>query len=267
MTIYVFRHAESEGNTNPFKIGQKGNTNLKITKKGKAQARALGEYLWPTLASEMEEAPTLWTSPMKRLKKTWAHVVSVKPDSIFAGQEIKLFENTNLAEKSFGILPYLLNPADHPGLKDVKNKKRLKRQIELVQTFTKHMHGQQEFLTEPPFGESDLAVCNRVSHFIDTMRRDILPGKRNHVIGTHGGVGKALIKEFKHLSMDDWDKIPSLGNCDLVRIELTADNRIGSVTKIWDGELMKEDNTDLVAGLTPFSINKLPSVRVSPNGS
>lgn len=270
MALYLIRHAQSDGNADPAQTGLVGNANLEITRQGWQQTQALGDFLWPQLTKDgITEAPRLWVSPMERTLQTLTGVINVMPSGQFR-QEPRLFVDDNLVEQDFGLLPYLLTAQDHPGLRGY-SKEDIIKAAGLVMEFSRHMYGHQKFLARPPLGESPQDVCNRVSRFVDTLRRDVDTGVTDHVIFTHGAVIKGFIKELYHLPMQVWDQIATPGNTDVIRINLTSDKKIGEARKIYDGTFMTPVNVDPLKGLKPFSIKDLPPVpaflKASPGGS
>lgn len=270
MALYLIRHAQSDGNADPAQTGLVGNANLEITRHGWQQTQALGEFLWPQFVQDgMTEAPRLWVSPMERTLQTLTGVIDMMPPNQFK-QELRLFVDDNLVEQDFGLLPYLLTAQDHPALKGY-SKEDITKAAGLIMEFSKQIYGHQKFLARPPMGESPQDVCNRVSDFIATLRRDVEAGVTDHIIFTHGAVIKGFIKELYHLPMQSWDQISTPGNTDVIRIGLTPDRRIGEIRKIYDGTFMTPVNVDPLKGLKPFSIRDLPPVpaflKASPNGS
>jgi 2,3-bisphosphoglycerate-dependent phosphoglycerate mutase len=261
MTIYVMRHAQSDGNNNPLAYGRVGDANVGVTETGWRQAARAGEFFAPYLLKAGHTTwPRLWSSSFLRPRQTLSGVLyGMEGHHNFPGVP-QVFEDPNLIEQSYGWLPYGLDALSHQDLQ-VFPDERVQEFSQMLQAFSKVVYGHTKFTAQPAMGESPLQMSLRMRDFMSTLWRDIHAGTKDHVIVTHGATIKALILRCFHLPMSAWDELATPGNADIFRIDQDeVTGRLLGIRKIFDGEAGVEVDLNPIAGIEPLGLDDLPPV-------
>lgn len=251
MRILLVRHAESEGNIDEKMYIKKGDQNISITEKGCQQALANGKFLANYYArTETTEWPEIFLSSYQRPQETFRGMYEGGLKNHFSEQDDpKLKEDFRLIEKFFGAASALHFPPENipPEL------------AEALLTLSGHVYRGDPFSSKHLYGESSLETAVRVRNFIDgTLARDIAEGKNDFLIVTHGAIAQAFIMNWFHLPMRSKGQLGNPNNCDI--IEISGEPKNWSVRRIYDGETMQPDNTDLIAGINRLTIDRVPSL-------
>ncbi len=259
MTIFLGRHAQSDGNVEPLTYGRVGDANVSLTELGWRQADRAGQFFAPYLESQgFTTWPRLWHSPFLRPRQTLRgflhgmeglHTLSGTPE---------VFEDPNLMEQSYGWLPYGLDLLQHEELQKFPPE-RLREFSAMLQAFSKVVYGHTKFTAQPAMGESPLQLTLRVRDFMSTLWRDINAGVKDHFIVTHGATIKALILRSFHLPMSAWDELATPGNADIFRIDQhPVTGQLTGVRKIFDGEQGVAVDINPIEGIRPRGLDDLP---------
>ncbi|QSX05555.1 histidine phosphatase family protein [Sedimentibacter sp. zth1] len=183
MILYITRHGETEWNVQKRFQGQ---TNSELTSNGIEGARKLGEFLVG------EDIDLIIASPLKRTVET--------ADIIKKNIDIPVVYDKRLMEICAG---------DLEGQQfDIARKK--------YGTVMKEIRS-YPFVTPYPSGESIMDVYNRISQFIEDIKKKYKD--KNILIVTHGVVVKCMYYYLNFGQITKWDK-PSIENCSLTKFKI-----------------------------------------------
>lgn len=249
MRILLVRHAESEGNIDEQMYIKKGDQNISITEKGCQQALANGRFLADYYAATgTTEWPEIFISSYQRPQETFRGMYEGGLKDHFSEEaNPKLKEDFRLIEKFFGAASALhFLPKGVP---------RFFARILLA--LSSAVYKGDPFISKHLYGESSLEAAVRVRSFIDgTLARDIAEGKDDFLIVTHGAIAQAFIMNWFHLPMRSKAQLGNPNNCDI--IEITGEEKKWSVRRIYDGEAMQSDDTNLIAEINHLQMDTVP---------
>ena len=189
--IILIRHGESEGNVDPAIYRNTYDHDVKLTKKGKDQAKNVGKILKTILdKNELD----IYVSPYKRTIETWEGIkkglkkkhLNVELEPRLREQEHKIFRDSD--ERS-----YLFT--------------RQKKMGKFWYRFSN--------------GESGCDVYSRVNTFLTELRLDrkIFERENDIIIVTHEITIRSIIQKLFKLDISDFDKMPTIENCSPVVLE------------------------------------------------
>lgn len=259
MIIFAMRHAEADSNKDPAEKGRVGDSKVEITENGWTQADRAGKFFEMYRQREGIVLPRFWSSPLLRPRQTLS--------GFFHGMKEKglqdkprVFEDSNLTEQSFGVLPLFKIASENPLFAHIP-KEELERSLDIMLLLNKVLYEQEPFLAVPFLGESPMQLMPRFNAISQTVLRDEPDGVNCHFFATHGAMIKAMLLKLNHLSVRDWKNIPTPGNTDIFRIDLEpGTGRVQSCRRIYDGKIGLEDNSNPVSHLKPAGYDDLPSV-------
>lgn len=210
--IYLVRHGESEGNVNEDIYETVPDYRLKLTEKGRKQARIAGQKIakeicqrkviehisgfpYPISNDECKEVQ-LYISPWIRARQTSEEIIKeLKKSNIHIR---KIYEDPRLREQEWG---------NYAEFRD-----KIRRERKMFGTFFyRMMHG-----------ESGADVYDRCTTMIGTMFRDfeqvLFPP--TIILISHGLTIKAFLTRWFHWSFEQFDRYKNPKNCEIFRMEL-----------------------------------------------
>lgn len=243
--VLLARHGQSEGNVNPSIYPKKGDSKISLTEPGWMQAYGTGQFLTPYYQEAgVTEWPMIHVSTHNRTEETLGGILKGMGDA-FPG-EPKLYPQPFLTEKFFGAASAL----------EFADEKLSEEVIKTLKRLSKIVYANDPFQASHLFGESTKFTMMAGKMMIDTIRRDIAEGKREHLVVTHGAVIQAMLMSLMHARPQDKNKIGNPGNADVIEIIGTPKN--WSITRIWDGENGVRVNENLRDKVKRFTVADLP---------
>lgn len=184
MNIYLIRHGESAANAGHIAHGSVGDHTIPLTETGIRQSNERGKYLGKDIVSSC----MTYCSPYTRTRQTLQGIIDGS-----GAQPLLSYEDPRLRE------------VDH-GYENINAQEGLRR-----------VHGW--FYYRFQGGESPADGYDRVSHFLETMFRQIRRKQNSNVlIVTHGLIIRCFAMRFMHLSVEAFDMLANPQNCDLITI-------------------------------------------------
>lgn len=192
MKIVLVRHGESRTNAGEIVHGATGDHKVELTELGRRQAMEAGAKLDP----DFVRSALLYRSPYTRARQTFEWLLTgagVEPHTV------RYYEDPRLRE------------VDH-GYEDVEAQQKLREE-----------HGW--FYYRFKGGESPADCYDRVSGFVESLMRQ---AKRKNndsgaLIVTHGLTIRCFVMRFFHLSVEKFDQLANLKNCDMIEIATPID--------------------------------------------
>ena len=199
--------------------------------------------------STSDGKPRIWTSPFLRTQQTTAGVVHGAQGYL---DDCDIRETPFLMEQSFGIFSHLHNRDDQA----VK--------MPMEAEFHRKGLGREKFTTAKPQGESPFDTYKNVTHFLDTVYRDVPKNIQDIVAVSHGVTTRLIAMRVKHLSIRALDHFPNPGNGDVMVLNRKESGIGFDLHKVFDGEKGEAVNIDLGAMLLAkapkLSAQNLPPV-------
>jgi broad specificity phosphatase PhoE len=193
-TIILVRHAESEGNVDHTVYSHTPDYAVKLTEKGREQAKEAGREL-----SKVKGGFTAYVSPYFRTRKTYELIKQSLGDRVKREQEDILLREQEWSR----------------GIGKHTNIELEKEQLNLSLLYYRF-----------PEGESNCDCYIRATLFIDSMYRDFqLEGcPENVLIVTHGMFMRVFLMKMLKLSVEDFERIKNPKNCESIFLDLQEDN-------------------------------------------
>lgn len=196
--IILIRHGESEANVDQYEFAKRPDYTIELTEKGRQQAVQAGEKL---KALVHDESLYFYVSPFWRTRSTFEGVVSIFPRSQFHYNE-----EPRLREQEWGYL-------------------------RCNEDFDKVCRERKEYGTfyyRFPGGEAGTDVYDRINDLLGSLFRDFSHPKfpKNCVLVTHGLAIKLFIMRFFHLTVEEFERMITPRNCELVVLELENDKYV-----------------------------------------
>jgi broad specificity phosphatase PhoE len=186
LVIKLLRHGESTSNTGEVDPAQVGDHTIRLTARGRRQARAAGKRI----GADFIEGALIYSSPYMRTRQTrhGAFIgASLDPD------EIRVYEDPRLREMEVGYV----KPQE--------------------QTPLRLRHGW--FYYRFDGGESPADCFGRISTFLESMMRQVKRKKAKRVlIVAHGLVIRAFVMRFLHLTVEEFESLENPDNCEVITI-------------------------------------------------
>lgn len=199
--IILVRHGESEGNVDESMYCRVPDPRIRLTSKGKRQARTAGEKLKALMEAEGEDYNVFfYMSPYRRSKETALEIAKCFPRDRITG----IREEVQLREQDFG------------NFQDLKAKAAEKDE--------RKRYGR--FYYRFPNGESGADVFDRITIFEDHLVRDIdagrFPANTNLVLITHGLTLRIFLSRWFHWTVKELEAVWNPLNSEPIVLERVA---------------------------------------------
>ncbi len=226
MRIILIRHAPSMGQKDPVNYHRHGDSRVPLDPEKDHLSIKCGQFLRDYFKREsFNEWPLVWTSQHLRSQQTYSGILQGAGD-FFKDQKPKWHVDPRLNEQNFGFLA---------SINSIKNpiKRFLARTFA---EFSRDLYLRDAFNNKTFLGEAPRETLQSVQHFLDgSFSRDLLEGRRDFLIVSHGAVMKAFIMNwFKLYGLDTWKELETPGNCDVYVIDGEPKN--WKIRKVYDGE-------------------------------
>jgi broad specificity phosphatase PhoE len=188
LVIKLVRHGQSTENAGARAPSPGGNHLLRLTAKGRAQARAAGRKL----GADFIRGAIIYCSPYRRTRETLAEIL--KGAGVpRAGVRGRIYEDPRLRE------------VEH-GYEDVALQQPLR---ERYGWFYYRYKG----------GESPADCFDRTSGFLESLMRQIYRKRARRVlIVAHGLTMRCFVMRYLHLTVEDFEKLDNPRNCAIYTI-------------------------------------------------
>ncbi len=210
--IILIRHGESEGNADGEIYSSTPDFKLKLTPKGKEQAKEAGKVLKNIFG---DESLYVYVSPYTRTRQTFKHIRPSIEENI-----VRVVEDPRIREQDWGHL---------------QSKKYFDEIIKIRDDFS-------TFYYRIPDGESGADVYDRVSIFFDTLHRDFENPDypQNVLIVTHGMTLRLFLMRWFHWSVEEFELVRNPKNCQIVVMELQPDGHYKLIDNLRRREKLSE---------------------------
>jgi probable phosphoglycerate mutase len=207
LLVYIVRHAETEENIDGDRFI--GETEAKLSEKGKLQANATGKYI----SQKVKNVDVIYSSPKLRCIDTANIINNFTKSQIIIKDELK--------EMNYGVW---------------ENMKRVDVQNEYSEMYLQYTKNPCE--NHPTNGESVKDVIKRIQTFLDNLLMKMTSEKQTIVIVTHKTTGRLMLCElsnesylhFRKRKLDNASISKVLINGDEFNVEL--ENHIGHLTSM-----------------------------------
>lgn len=202
--ILLIRHGQSEGNANNKLQETVPDYALNLTGEGVEQARQAGRTVKQMIG---QESLYVYLSPYYRTRQTFQYM-----QESFQENVVKAYEDPRLREQDWGHL----------------------RDSELNEDIIQERREFSTFYYRIPDGESGADVYDRVSIFLETLYRDFqkFDYPENTLIVTHGMTLRLFLMRWFHWSVEEFENVRNLQNCQIVVMEKGEDDRYVLVTEL-----------------------------------
>lgn len=219
--IILIRHGESEANVNKHLFASIPDYTIELTHKGVSQSIRAGENLKEIVKNENI---FFYVSPFWRTRSTFENIVTSLSRS-----QCSFIEEPRLREQEWGYL----------------------RDNEEFDKICRDREDYGIFYYRIPGGEAATDVYDRINDLLGSLHRHFEKPEypQNCVLITHSLAIRLFIMRWYHLSVEDFEKMISPSNGELVIMELCADGRYELKTEIKTHELA--DNR-----MRPINIDK-----------
>lgn len=200
--ILLVRHGESEGNVDRTVYDRKPDYALRLTERGRAQAREAGQHLRSLVG---DEALMAYVSPLFRTRETFQGILEDFPSG-----QVTYREDPRLREQEWGHL----------------------RSLEECDRVDAERDAYGTFYFRIPDGESAADVYDRVSDFLDTFHREVQKPDfpSNALLVTHGMTLRLFLMRWFHYTVEQFEALKNPPNCAVVVLELQDDGKYRLVT-------------------------------------
>lgn len=195
--IFIVRHGQSEGNVDQSVYDTKPDYALNLTQLGRDQAYNCGFKL----SCRIQGKIAIYCSPAFRARQTLFQILkSFESEQIYCN-----YQNPQLREQEWGNF----------------------RSDNTVENFEKVRYDFGAFYYRFREGESGADVWSRCSDFLHTLYRDFMKTDYpdNVFIIGHGFTSKMLITRWLHITPDEFARIDTLKNCEIIHLELNDDTK------------------------------------------
>ena len=182
MNLYLIRHGESIGNTNPEAYNIMPDWKINLTEEGKKQAEKVGKDL-----KYIVNDPIIISSPYVRAVET-ANIIKTYIDD-----ECIMFFNALIREREWG---------------------NLRDEMEQFETRGERKH-LFDFYRRPTGGESFADVYQRAFVFLEYLKNNFKD--KNIIIVSHGEFIKVLLMIIDGNTVEEFDDLPNPENCQTIR--------------------------------------------------
>ncbi len=210
-SIFLIRHSESIGNVNKSIYKHTPDYAVRITEKGKEQARAVGKELFRRIGNESMQ---FYVSTYFRTRETFQEIIKE------AGSSECYVYYTPLTREQEWAGSLRVEGAD-------------------MDSIQKERDEFGSFYYRFERGESCADVYTRISCFLDTMHRDFEKEDfpENVCLVLHGMSLRVLLMRWFHLSVEEFEVLKNPKNCCLIEMKLNQITGKYSLTEplpVWD---------------------------------
>ena len=190
--IILVRHGESAANVDPVVYSQTPDHLIHLTETGKEQAREAGRKVAALIG---EEAFGVYASPYLRTLET--------KDSLLEGmgrQPVFDYQDPSLREQEYGNMP---TPEASAANRELRERCG-------------------NFFYRFPEGESCADVYDRMCSFLASLfsQFERPDSPENIIIVSHGTAIKCFLMRWHHWTVDKFESLPNMGNCEISEIRL-----------------------------------------------
>jgi len=199
--IILIRHGESEGNVDRSIYADIPDYAVKLTEKGKEQARHAGSLLKNTIG---DGKVFFYVSSFHRTRMTYQEI-----SKAFTPEQQDMREDPRLREQEWsGTLRINFSP---------QAQEAMEAERDAYGHFYYRFHG----------GESCADVYDRISTFLDTMNRDFAKENfpENVVIVNHGMTARVFLMRWFHMTVEEFELLRNPHNCAQIVMELQPDGK------------------------------------------
>jgi broad specificity phosphatase PhoE len=202
--IILVRHGESEGNFDKIHYETVPDYALNLTPRGIDQAKQAGAKIKNLIGSE---TLYVYISPYYRTRQTYQYIKEYVSPNV-----VKAVEDPRLREQDWGHL----------------------RNADMNDEIVKNRHSYSAFYYRIPDGESGADVYDRVSTFLETLHRDFNKPDfpPNVLIVTHGMTLRLFLMRWFHWSVEEFENLHNLQNCQVVLMQLESDGHYNLVPEL-----------------------------------
>lgn len=242
----MMRHGQSEGNVDNIAYIQKGDCNVELTDLGWEQTIRAGEYAKTQFpAMGVTDWPVMFISPYMRTRQSTSGFLHGL-DGIYPG-EPEFHEDPRLIEMFFGATSRKRNPM---GIMDPVLAGELKN-------LSQHTYAVDKFMTRTLLGDAKMDTYMRVRSFFEgTVQKKIDAGQDTFFSTNHGVVLQECVRYWKGLPITE--AMPDFNNADIV--EFKGEPGDCTITKIYDGALMKAVNENVADHIQSRKFSDLPAI-------
>lgn len=188
--IVLVRHGESQGNSDDAVYTKVSDWRISLTEAGREQGTQAGLNLRKLIG---DGDVFFYYSPYYRTVETCKHIMEAFDQDQVRGMR----EEPRMAEQQFGNLQNL------EAIRKSKNER--------------HLYGR--FFYRFPNGEAGLDVYNRVTSFIETLRRDHMEEGCTPVIITHGLSLRLFLMAWFQWTVEEFETTQNPHNCGIAVME------------------------------------------------
>ena len=191
--IILVRHGESEANVDPVVYSRTPDHLIHLTAEGRAQARDAGAKIAVQIGAE---SFGVYSSPYLRTLET--------KDSLLEGMgrlPVFDYQDPSLREQEYGNMP---TPEASAANRELRERCG-------------------NFFYRFPEGESCADVYDRMCSFLESLFRQFErpDSPENIIIVSHGTAVKCFLMRWHHWTVDKFESLPNMGNCEITGIKLT----------------------------------------------
>jgi broad specificity phosphatase PhoE len=185
MKLLITRHGQSEGNIDQSVYFKMPDWSVPLTEKGKEQANLVGGLIYNNLINSNE--CLLVYSPYTRAKQT----KEIIEKRLLLSPHYEKIENPIVREREWG---------------------NLRNEYEACKTREERNH-LFDFYRRPDGGESFADCHQRAFIFLNWLKTQVAD---TAVIVSHGEFIKTMLMIIDNVSVEDFDTIPNVKNCELI---------------------------------------------------
>ncbi|KAH0782960.1 hypothetical protein KY290_002558 [Solanum tuberosum] len=222
--IILVRHGESQGNKDDAAYSVTPDYKIPLTAQGIEQAKQAGSWILDVVSghgSSENWKVYFYVSPYVRTRSTLREIGRAFPKNRMLGVR----EECRVREQDFG---------------NFQVAERMKVIKETRERFGR-------FFYRFPEGESAADVYDRVSHFLETLWRDVDMNRHHHnpneelnlVIVSHGLASRVFLMKWFKWTVEQFEYLNNLGNCEFRVMELGAGGEYSLAVHHTDEEMLE----------------------------
>lgn len=203
--IFLVRHGQSTGNVDKDVYLTVPDYKIGLTETGKKQAKITAIKIYDILRDSGIQKAAIYCSPFTRTRQT--------ADPIRNLIDADYKEDPRIREQEWGNYKGKLEALNH-------DRARIR-------------YG--KFFYRIPHGESGADVYDRISTFLETLHRDFEKPDYPEatIIVSHGIAIRVFIMRWFHWSVEKFETLRNLKNCEFVTISLDSDRKNCILTSPW----------------------------------